>query len=171
MISNCHCPHCGAAKERRTRKDRAEISEWAFYSIRVDGEQSYCRRRSLGGLWVCESEPGEPDLAGAFEEEALSSSSSLGLDEIVGLRYSLGRGMIWSFLNISPPAFQLGLDDIALSGDISSDLYRPQSQDEIVEFSFFVALSYEYNLQLGVFDEKYPRQALKLILRILCLLL
>ena len=34
-------------------------------------------------------------------------------------------------------------------GDISSDLYRPQSQDEIVEFSFFVALSYEYNLQLG----------------------
>ena len=32
---------------------------------------------------------------------------------------------------------------------ISSDLYRPQSQDEIVEFSFFVALSYEYNLQLG----------------------
>ena len=34
-------------------------------------------------------------------------------------------------------------------GAISSDLYRPQSQDEIVEFSFFVALSYEYNLQLG----------------------
>ena len=35
------------------------------------------------------------------------------------------------------------------AGAISSDLYRPQSQDEIVEFSFFVALSYEYNLQLG----------------------
>ena len=34
-------------------------------------------------------------------------------------------------------------------GAISSDLYRPQSQDVIVEFSFFVALSYEYNLQLG----------------------
>ena len=28
-------------------------------------------------------------------------------------------------------------------GDISSDLYRPQSQDEIVEFYFFVALSYK----------------------------
>ena len=38
-----------------------------------------------------------------------------------------------------------------ISGDISSDLYRPQSQDEIVEFSFFVALSYESNLQLGCF--------------------
>ena len=36
-------------------------------------------------------------------------------------------------------------------GAISSDLYRPQSQDEIVEFSFFVALSYESNLQLGCF--------------------
>ena len=36
-------------------------------------------------------------------------------------------------------------------GAISSDLYRPQSQDEIVEVSFFVALSYEYNLQLGCF--------------------
>ena len=34
-------------------------------------------------------------------------------------------------------------------GAISSDLYHPQSQDEIVEFSFFVVLSYEYNLQLG----------------------
>ena len=37
------------------------------------------------------------------------------------------------------------------TGAISSDLYRPQSQDEIVEFSFFVALSYESNLQLGCF--------------------
>ena len=27
----------------------------------------------------------------------------------------------------------------ASTGDISSDLYRPQSQDEIVQFSFFVA--------------------------------
>ena len=44
-------------------------------------------------------------------------------------------------------------------GAISSDLYRPQSQDDIVEFSFFVALSYEYNLQLVVFDEKYQCQA------------
>ena len=38
---------------------------------------------------------------------------------------------------------------ILFVGAISSDLYRPQSQDETVEFSFFVALSYEYNLQLG----------------------
>ena len=38
-----------------------------------------------------------------------------------------------------------------LPGDIASDLYRHQSQDEIVEFSFFVVLSYESNLQLGCF--------------------
>ena len=42
-------------------------------------------------------------------------------------------------------------DPHCIVGDISSDLYRPQSQDEIVEFSFFVALSYESNLQLGCF--------------------
>ena len=39
-------------------------------------------------------------------------------------------------------------------GAISSDLYRPHSQDEIVEFSFFVALSYESNLELGCFFMK-----------------
>jgi len=38
-----------------------------------------------------------------------------------------------------------------IPGDIASDLYRHQSQDEIVEFSFFVVLSYESNLQLGCF--------------------
>ena len=46
-------------------------------------------------------------------------------------------------------------------GDISSDLYRPQSQDEIVEFSFFVALSYESNLQLGCFWWKISTSSLK----------
>ena len=40
-------------------------------------------------------------------------------------------------------------------GAISSDLYRPQSQDEIVEVSFIVALSYESNLQWVVVDDKY----------------
>ena len=44
-----------------------------------------------------------------------------------------------------------GIMRASATGDISSDLYRPQSQDEIVEFSFFVALSYESNLQLGCF--------------------
>ena len=46
-------------------------------------------------------------------------------------------------------------------GAISSDLYRPQSQDEIVEFSFFVALSYEYNLQLGCLWWKISMSSLK----------
>ena len=46
-------------------------------------------------------------------------------------------------------------------GAISSDLYRPQSQDEIVEFSFFVALSYESNLQLGCFWWKISTSSLK----------
>ena len=46
-------------------------------------------------------------------------------------------------------------------GAISSDLYRPQSQDEIVEFSFFVALSYEYNLQLGCLWWKISTSSLK----------
>ena len=48
-----------------------------------------------------------------------------------------------------------------ITGDISSDLYRPQSQDEIVEFSFFVALSYESNLQLGCFWWKISMSSLK----------
>ena len=48
-----------------------------------------------------------------------------------------------------------------LGGDISSDLYRPQSQDEIVEFFFFVALSYESNLQLGCFWWKISTSSLK----------
>ena len=47
--------------------------------------------------------------------------------------------------------YKLYVKNIRIVGDISSDLYRPQSQDEIVEFSFFVALSYESNLQLGCF--------------------
>ena len=46
---------------------------------------------------------------------------------------------------------------------ISSDLYPPQSQDEIVEFSFFVALSYEYNLQLGCFWWKKSTSSLKTV--------
>ena len=46
------------------------------------------------------------------------------------------------------------------AGAISSDLYCPQSQDEIFELSFFVSLSYESNLQLGCFyEEKNRRQA------------
>ena len=48
-----------------------------------------------------------------------------------------------------------------IPGAISSDLYRPQSQDEIVEFSFFVALSYEYNLQLGCLWWKISTSSLK----------
>ena len=50
---------------------------------------------------------------------------------------------------------------ILFVGAISSDLYRPQSQDETVEFSFFVALSYEYNLQLGCLWWKISTSSLK----------
>ena len=46
-------------------------------------------------------------------------------------------------------------------GAISSDLYRPQSQDEVVEFSFFVALSYECKLQLGCLWWKISTSSLK----------
>ena len=56
---------------------------------------------------------------------------------------------------------QLGTCFSAGPGDISSDLYRPQSQDEIFEFSFFVALSYESNLQLGCFWWKISTSSLK----------
>ena len=55
----------------------------------------------------------------------------------------------------------LYLLSISPNGDISSDLYRPQSQDEIVEFSFFVALSYESNLQLGCLWWKISMSSLK----------
>ena len=58
-------------------------------------------------------------------------------------------------------ALGLLLADGTPTGDISSDLYRPQSQDEIVEFSFFVALSYEYNLQLGCLWWKISTSSLK----------
>ena len=61
---------------------------------------------------------------------------------------------------------------LSTGGAISSDLYRPQSQDEIVEFSFFVVLSYESNLQLGCFWWKISTSSLKtFFLQILCLLL
>ena len=65
-------------------------------------------------------------------------------------------------LSITQLFVYVWVDDQQLTiGAISSDLYRPQSQDEIVEFSFFVALSYEYNLQLGCLWWKISTSSLK----------
>ena len=79
-------------------------------------------------------------------------------DYQVGLRSS--SNLNGKFFQIMQ--YCIALDkSILIIGDISSYLYRPQSQDEIVEFSFFVVLSYESNLQLGCFWWKISTSSLK----------